>query len=321
MKITVGKLIKALIPYGIVYVWGKFKRREKMVRFGGLYPEKVFYIIRRPEPGAGLFSNFHWVLGHIIYALEKNYVPVVDMQNYKTFYSEQESLNGTKNAWEYYFKQPMSYTLEHAYKGKNVILSAMDYLYDRVPFFVETEEQITRFHDVVSKYMQFNAVTLEVINTSKSQLFADKENILGVLYRGTDYTGLRPKQHSIMASIDDYINKVHECLEKWGINWIYLMTEDMKAIKMFEKEFSNKLVISDSKRIDNYNPQMGLTPNIRFDRKYDNYYKGLEYIRDTVLLSYCDALIGSKVNGTMAAVVLNNNRYKNKYIFSLGVYQ
>jgi hypothetical protein len=220
-----------------------------------------------------------------------NNIPVVDMQNYKTFYNEEKSINGTKNAWEYYFEQPMSYTLEHTNKAQNVILAAMEYLYDRVGVFVETEEQITKFYEVVSKHMQFNAITLGFIDKSKSQLFADKKNILGVLYRGTDYIGLKPQGHDVMAPIDDYIAKIHECLKKWNMNWIYLMTEDMKAMKIFEKEFSNKLITTDSKRIDNYNPQMGFTPSISFDCKYDNYYKGLEYIRDTVLLSYCDALI------------------------------
>ena len=293
---------------------------ETSVCFGELYPEKTFYIIRRsPDIRPGLFSNFHYVLGHILYALENNYIPVVDMQNYKTNFNEDEPVNGTKNAWEYYFEQPTPYTLEQAYKGKNVILSGMHWLFDRVPFFLETEEQITRFNDVISKYMKFNAATLEVIDKSKLQLFAGKENILGVQYRGTDYIGFRPKNHSIMVSVDDYIHKTHECFEKWGMNWIYLMTEDTRVVKMFEKEFSNKLILLDRKRIDNYNPQMGITASIRFGRcQYDNYYKGLEYIQDTVLLSYCDALIAPKVNGSMAALALNNNKYKHKYIFSVG---
>jgi hypothetical protein len=93
------KIIKYFTPYGVILLWQKSRyHKEELKRYGTLYPENTFYVIRRPEPGAGLFSNFHWVLGHILYALEKKYIPVVDMQNYKTFYNELEPINGSKNA-------------------------------------------------------------------------------------------------------------------------------------------------------------------------------------------------------------------------------
>jgi hypothetical protein len=177
------KIIAWFVPYGFILARRTIIGREKVKHYGKLYPDKTFYIIRRPEPGAGLFSNFHWVLGHILYAIEKNYIPVVDMMNYKTYYNETESVNGTKNAWEYYFEQPALYTLEEVYKGKNVILGNMEYLRDRVPSFLETEEQIARFNECITSYMKFNKVTLDAINEVKSRLFCGKQNILGVLYR------------------------------------------------------------------------------------------------------------------------------------------
>jgi hypothetical protein len=64
---------------------------------------------------------------------------------------------------------------------------------------------------------------------------------------------------------------------------------------------------------------MGFTPTIGFKREHDNYLKGLEYIIDTVLLSACDAIIAPKVNGSMAALEFNGNKYRYKYIYSLGV--
>ncbi|MDR3162696.1 MAG: hypothetical protein LBT81_02405, partial [Helicobacteraceae bacterium] len=157
------------MPYGLILYMAKSRcRKEELKRCGILYPEDTFYVIRRPEPGAGLFSNFRWVLGHILYALEKNYIPVVDMQNYKTYYNEFEPINGSKNAWEYYFEQPEPYTLEQVYKGKNVVLGEMAYLYDRVPSFLETEEQIARFNGVISQYMRFNETTRQAVNDAKS---------------------------------------------------------------------------------------------------------------------------------------------------------
>jgi hypothetical protein len=106
------------------------------------------------------------------------------------------------------------------------------------------------------------------------------------------------------------------------MEWIYLETEDMKAVERFRNEFKEKLIITESRRIKDYKAEMGLVPSITLSqRKFDNYTKGLEYIIDTVLLSCCDSLIAPKVNGSQFALSLNNNNYKNKYIYSLGKYE
>jgi len=329
MKLTLKNIIKFFVPYGIIVLSRRFRKfkteyREIHASYGNLYPDITFYIIRRIAlgPGHGLYANFHHVLGHIMYALEKNYVPVVDMKNYKTHNNEKEPINGTYNAWEYYFEQPFPYTLDHAYKSKNVILSTTQWLHDKVPFFLETEDQIGRFHDFVEKYMRFNKTTLDSITDQRSKVFGDRKNILGVLYRGTGYISRRSAGHAIIASIDDYINKTQYFYQEWNMDWIYLDTEAEEAVLAFQKHFKDKLIMTQRKRIENYNDTMPTTPELTMDpdRKHDNYLKGLEYIIDTALLSECDAIIAPKVNGAMAALELNGNKYRHKYIYSLGVY-
>jgi hypothetical protein len=56
---SIKKIIKNILPYDFVT---NYEKRNA---------DKTFYVIRREPPGSGLFSNFHWVLGHVIYALEK----------------------------------------------------------------------------------------------------------------------------------------------------------------------------------------------------------------------------------------------------------
>jgi hypothetical protein len=322
LKFFIRNAIKVFVPYGIIalrrYSINK-KQNEHQITFGTVNDDKTFYIIRRPEPGAGLFSNFHWVLGHIIYALEKNYIPVVDMENYKTHFNEDVLINGTKNAWEYYFKQPTNYSLDEAYKSKNVILSEMKYFYEKIPGFLEFEEQIEYFHKLILKYLQFNDITLNKIEEAKCNLFGSKKNIIGVKYRGTDYVKTRPARHSIIAPINDYIDKTKKYFEEWKMDWIYLSTEETGTVELFQKHFTDKLIMTENKRIDIYTPDMGCPAEVDFGRKNDKYLRGLEYIIDTVLLSECDAIIGPKVNGTFAALELNGNKYKHKYIYSLGV--
>ncbi|MDR1581271.1 MAG: hypothetical protein LBS35_13025 [Synergistaceae bacterium] len=324
IKKTIKKTIKACAPYGIVILLRSIHDRnqyekERWMTFGTINDDKIFYIIRRPEPGAGLFSNFHWVLGHIIYALERHYIPVVDMENYRTYFNENTLINGTKNAWEYYFKQPMNYNLDEAYKSKNVILSEMTYFGGKIPHFLEFEEQIEYFHKLILKYLQFNDITVNKIKEAKDNLFGDKKNIIGVKYRGTDYLKKHSKGHSIIAPINDYIDKTKKYFEEWKMDWIYLSTEAKEAVELFQKHFPDKLIVSENERIDNYVTKMGYSSEVGFGRKNDKYLRGLEYIVDTALLSECDAIIGPKVNGTFAALEFNGNKYKHKYIYSLGV--
>ena len=82
---------------------------DKFVSFGKLHKNKIFYIIRR-SPGAGLFSNVIYVLNQIKIAELNNFIPIIDMQNFTTIYNEK--INGTFNAWEYYFEKINKYTLD-----------------------------------------------------------------------------------------------------------------------------------------------------------------------------------------------------------------
>ena len=55
--------------------------------FGELNKKKRFYVIRR-TPGAGLFSNVIYVLNHISIAKKHGFIPIVDMDNFRSIYNE-----------------------------------------------------------------------------------------------------------------------------------------------------------------------------------------------------------------------------------------
>ena len=77
-------------------IYGAYKAIQDFAGLEGYYLlqrlRKKYYIIYRPEGGAGFFSNYVWVLGHIVLARRCGYTPVVDMKNYPTLYSEDEPL-------------------------------------------------------------------------------------------------------------------------------------------------------------------------------------------------------------------------------------
>jgi hypothetical protein len=175
---------------------------------------------------------------------------------------------------------------------------------------------------MIDRYLQFNDKTLDYIANQKCMTLKNFKNILGVKYRGTDYKAeFSSGGHFIPASLDEIIIKTRELFAEWNMEWIYLSTEEASAVDEFKNMFGDTLITTNSMRIKNYKKSKGCSSKIRFNRVNDNYQKGLDYIVDTVLLSYCDALIAPKNNGSMAAIELNDNKYKHKYIFEKGAYE
>ena len=84
---------------------------------------QIFYIIRR-TPGAGLFSNFIFVLNHLKIADSCGFLPIVDMENFLTIYNELNSVKSSKNAWDYYFNSKKKYDLKKIYKSGNFIITS-----------------------------------------------------------------------------------------------------------------------------------------------------------------------------------------------------
>jgi hypothetical protein len=83
------KLIKKILKYlGLNQKDSRIENKRLMKILTKNEFSNKYYIIRRTPLGAGLYSNFHYVLTHIIYALKNKYIPVVDMQNYKTYFNE-----------------------------------------------------------------------------------------------------------------------------------------------------------------------------------------------------------------------------------------
>ena len=160
--------------------------REKKKSFGELNPDKTFYIIRNKNHGIGLMAYYMSIIGDIYYAEKKGWIPVIDMKNYENPYLE-SSLVGKENAWEYYFKQPCTYSLDEAYKSKNVVLSygftsrtgSPMSLYQSIlddPEYIEIAQNKMLFSDEMRK-------TIEI---EYEKLFPKEGKVLGISSRGTD---------------------------------------------------------------------------------------------------------------------------------------
>jgi hypothetical protein len=304
------KLNETVIPSGF----------EKRVTLSEKYPDKIFYIIRnKPKNMANLGAYFFSVLDHIMYADACGYIPVVDMENYLTAYNEKSSIHGTWNAWEYYFKQPSSYTLEEAYSAKNVIVSPLDAhgAFSYVLSFVN-ESSVAIRNKYIKKYISFVPQVVEA-TAEKSILFNGKRNILGVMLPSS-YKKLM--FHPLVPDPAMFLQKVIESYKEWNMEYVFLSTIDEYVIDSFRDAFNDKLLLPERSRIkpQSIPEEEGLrTEHKNYPIQQSPYTAGLEYLIDMIMLSKCDSYIGTLSMGSSFVVHLNNNQYRNRFIFDLGL--
>jgi hypothetical protein len=297
--------------------------KEKKVSYGNEHPDKTFYIVRRLPPGAGLFANVQYAFGYIIYAIQKGYIPIVDMENYKTCFNCADEINGTMNAWEYYFEQPAGYTLRDIQKAKNVILGSF---FDAPPNIGsllknqnsawDDKERVVEENALYVKYIRYKPHVLQYAAETQQAVFGGKKNIMGVKARGSDVFALHIPGHAKIPVGDQWLSFVDDCFIKWKMDYIYLAVEDEALSKIFKNYYGDKLIMTNIPRITETNNKQSAA--VSFGREHDEYLKGLEYITDILLLANCDSLIGSMNCGPYYALIHNNNRYSNKYMIDLG---
>lgn len=100
-----------------------FDERKQRKHYGSEDPEKTYYVIRSRGRQEGLLSTYYYVMNEMKYAVDKGYVPVVDFSTDLCQYHIDALIDGTNNAWEYYFKQPLKLKEAKLNQKKNVVLN------------------------------------------------------------------------------------------------------------------------------------------------------------------------------------------------------
>lgn len=294
----------------------KLVTKKYCIRPSKLFDKRRYYIIRRKIPWAGFYANYLHVAGHIVYALKKGYIPVVDMENYPTLYNEDSFFKNTKNAWEYYFNQPGGVSVADAMNSGNYILSDYSTMRENIPykdgkgyFYIEWNKA-QPILDVIKKYMQPNE---DILNQARDFFDTNcrKKRILGVHYRGTDKK-VTVKNHFRSASLQNYLKCIGKCMEQYNPDIILLCTDDKEAISVFSENYPNKIIFSNAFRAE-VGDKEGIHINKRVKREHHNYLLGKEVIIDVTLLSWCNYFVFSHSNVATAVMLLNDRKFQETY--------
>lgn len=71
---------------------------------------KTFYTISLCRELCGIISIVTSVMNHVAFAIEKGYIPIVDLKHFDNMYFKNKR-RYRDNVWEYFFDQPFGYTL------------------------------------------------------------------------------------------------------------------------------------------------------------------------------------------------------------------
>lgn len=289
---------------------------EKKKSYGTENADKVFYVIRRMDSyiGCGLFSHIITTVGSIKYAIDNNMVPVVDMMNYPNLYISKDELHQV-NPWEYYFEQPMGYTVKDIQHSKNIVLANGEIIAQR-PDASQSQKDFSVWREYMEQYVRLKPDIKNKMDEEWKKMFAETDRVLGVLCRGTDYTSTKPKNHPIQPSIDMVADKIDSMLVG-GYNKIFLATEDLKIYDALKKKYGNMLYIN-KKMFVNYVEGKGIGV-FHNKRDNDNFLKGYEYLTSIYFLSKCDALLMGHCGGATGALLFND-KYEELFIWNLGKY-
>ena len=183
------------------------------------------------------------------------------------------------------------------------------------------DEIVSYYHSIAEKYIRFQPHVLQTLKEKEIEIFGAErqcrtERILGVLARGTDYTGLKPYYNPIQPDLAQLTGTIDDYCVKYSCDKVYVATEDAEVIEYFEKIYGNRLLHTDQKRVSKVTTY--LYENREFiDR--DPFERGIEYLTSIYLLSQCNGLIAGRTTGTVGTCIMADN-YEFKYIFSLGRY-
>ena len=156
-------------------------------------------------------------------------------------------------------------------------------------------------------------------------LFGD-EKVLGVMIRGTDYVTAKMTGDRKMATAEEMSPLIHEWLDKFGFERIFLATEDEDALEYMRSEFGHMVIALSQERIKlsdlHENELISDYEREHSDGMYEEKLEDttINYFYALYMLSKCDSFVCSgRCNGSDIVLSLNNGRFKNCYKFSVGV--
>lgn len=279
------------------------------------------FIIRRGS-NCGLFSYLQTALSGIKYALDRGWLPVVDLQTLPTIYHEPDEV-GKVNAWEYYFEQPCGVSLRDVERAQDIVIT-MDFAWPEYPsvdmaLLTGKNGLLAYWREFVRRYVRLQPTVSNEFVRAQCEVFGDQfDDVLGVFVRGTDYTRLHPVGHPAQPTVDQVIGDAERLMEELGLKRLFLVTEDREIVRAIGSSFGTALVMKEQQLV-NYNGGYIGECNIDNHRARERYFRGLDYLINVLLLSKCHHVLASRTSGSVGAALFSDGSCDFRF-YDLGMY-
>lgn len=301
--------IAGKVTYALGIMLRKIMMPECKKKYGDKNPDKTFFVIRQYSPGqGGVLCNYIYIIKMIDYSINKGWIPVVDMENYKVLYSQVHPVNRSQNAWEYFFEQPDKIELHEVYQSQNVILSSATMNLD--DFHSLDSTVLSKRYNIALK-VPLNSFVMNFIHDHASDVL-DKVNfnrVLGVYYRGTTYKML--KDHPSPIGELEYLNMIKHEMITQNCSYIFIISDEWEFVEKLKKTFTNVLCV-EHPRIKGFDAKKNKSIREQLpDGSKDEIENLLYYLEDVYIFSKCTSIIGSMNNGLYTSIMWNNGEYEN----------
>lgn len=294
-----------------------------MKSYGNKNPNLTFGIL---EIRDGEFDGFGAIAKVVLEALiimdGKGLIPYIDIKSF--CYTEKNKVNGTFNAFEYFFKQPCDVVLNRHVPRSEILQSA------NVEFIQESEVKgilygyvekhghysiysnqkfLNDAADVLKKYIRINSFSENVYG-----------EIRGILQGWEDMIGIHVRRANIKEgfSLHSVAVEPYEHLELLkkirGSRKAFLATDDEEVLSVFGEEYKKGNVrwYHDVLRTPEQYSSKNISVYCCEDKRRNHKYRlGYEILKEILTLSYCGSLIAGFSNVNLIATIIKMSRGEN----------
>ncbi|MEY8482209.1 hypothetical protein AALD74_10185 [Lachnospiraceae bacterium 48-21] len=257
----------------------------------------------------GLGWYILYTLCGIRFAVENDYIPVVDWKNCKL--PQYPAINvGKENVWEYYFEQPFNINIDEAYKSKDycviedVSSLAIINLLDIRKFVDFFDKDAMKWREYFQKYIRINQKLKDYFDICQNEQGLNVNNdLIGVIARGTDYKDLKPVGHLQPISSRRIFDEIDNIFGELEQKKIFLATEDKSILQKFEEKYPGKISFADAKRYEN----LGENTLNTIYKEEDGYDRDLKYLYSLYTISKSSIGIYSACGGGVIASLMRES--------------
>lgn len=279
--------------------------------YGSMYSDRIIYYIEIGTKGDGFFAEYRRLLEYLFYADRYGFIPCV-----------KSNANFQYGSINDYFKINLG-TIEEIREYTNLVYAGMAHLsyaesLKEQSGYALSNTYIQELARISRTYISLNDSIKQYIGNSQEEIGL-KGNILGVHVRGTDFKN-NYKGHPVYISAQEYCDKTKDIFGSGKYDKVFLATDDIEALNVFEKTFEDKLIYyKDVKRA-------GGTVSVAFKKQQlsecEKFSLGKEVVRDMLTLAGCASLIAGKSQVSICSIISNAawySKYQDLVILDKGI--